>query len=72
MVRKASATATSTGLPPARIHVLQRLTQVVKQLFEGRLSEEKAGQYARELETAIWSHFKEVVAGKETAGGRYK
>ena len=48
------------------------MTQVVKQLFHGKLSEEKVRLYAEEVETALWANFKDLVAGKETAGGRYK
>ena len=70
--RKASSSLAPGQLPPARAHVQGKLTEVVAALFEGKMSENKAGLYAKELEAALWDGFKEVAAGKEVVGGKYK
>lgn len=63
----------STGpLPPARAHVLNKMTEVIKGLFGEEMTPEAALKYAADVEAAIWAGFKEVVGGKEIVGGRYK
>lgn len=32
----------------------------------------KAETYGREIEATLFAHMKDIVQGKETAGGRYK
>lgn len=60
------------ALPPARAHVLNRLTTVVEKLFGDKMDKKQAEQYTVELESALWLHFKDVVGGKPIAGSKYK
>lgn len=59
-------------LPPARQHVLYKLTEVVRKFFGERMKGDEVEAYAAELEAGLFAGFKEVAGGKETAGQRYK
>jgi hypothetical protein len=79
--RKPSA-STSTGqskgkgkeeaLPPARIYVAKKLSEVVGIVFGEAMSVEAAAIFASEVESALFHAFKDAVNGKEIAGVRYK
>ncbi|ORY29695.1 hypothetical protein BCR39DRAFT_588270 [Naematelia encephala] len=68
-VKRAS---TGFGLLPARLHVQKKLSEVVKGLFGDAMSGEEADRYAAVIEEGVWAAFKDVVGGKDAAGGRYK
>lgn len=73
-VRKASTGGSGkvAELLPARQHVIKKLGEVIKGLFGGELSEFQSGEYAKEVEASMWAQLKDVVGGKDAAGGRYK
>ena len=48
-----------------------KLGQVVSALLKDE-SQDEVDHYARDLEAGLWDGFKEMINGKETAGGKYK
>ena len=60
------------ALPPARLHVLNKMSEMIRTLFEGKLNASQAETYGKELEMALWNGFKEMIGGKEAVGSRYK
>lgn len=73
--RKRSSTGSIKpgGLPPARLYVLEKMAATMRAVFgEDKMDEPAAKEYGRELEEAIFFSFKDIVNGKEAAGGRYK
>ncbi|WVQ80009.1 hypothetical protein IAT38_002110 [Cryptococcus sp. DSM 104549] len=67
----AQAAPTSAGLPPMRKYVRDKLQPMFQALL-GETDDVKAEEFAREVEEAMYGHFKDVIGGKETAGTRYK
>ncbi|WWC71289.1 uncharacterized protein I206_105242 [Kwoniella pini CBS 10737] len=59
------------GLPPMRKYVREKLAPLFQGLF-GDMSVEDAQRFSEEVEDGIYSNFKEIIAGKENAGTRYK
>lgn len=71
--KSASATPAKGGkgaLPAARAYVLAQFTKIAAQLFEGKLDAAGAEQWGRDVEAALFAHFKE--GAKAVAGNRYK
>lgn len=67
------ATPLSGALPPARKYVSDKMASAVRALFgEDKMDEAAAETYGRQVEAALYNHLKEVIKGKEVAGGRYK
>ncbi|WWC90433.1 uncharacterized protein L201_005368 [Kwoniella dendrophila CBS 6074] len=59
------------ALPPMRKYVREKLAPLFKGLFEG-MNDEDAEKFGNKVEEGIFTHFKESINGKETAGNRYK
>lgn len=67
------ATPAAPGeLPKARQYVLAQLAKVIQPLFGDKMDAAAAEKYGCEVEASLFTHFKESVKGKETAGNRYK
>ncbi|KAL1407768.1 hypothetical protein Q8F55_007202 [Vanrija albida] len=71
-VRK-SSNVSAAALPPARQYVLDKMAATIRGIYgEDKMSPAFAEEYGRKVEATIFTNFKEVIKGKEAAGGRYK
>ncbi|KAK4689624.1 hypothetical protein P7C73_g487, partial [Tremellales sp. Uapishka_1] len=71
--RKVSGATPKKGeLPPLRRHILDNMAGHIRVIFGDAMDEAAAAEFARELEEAMFTAFKEVANGKEVATARYK